>query len=201
MTRFNIFWARCRDKYQELGVQQPVGRVTKDMLKADGNTWATLGSSVKVAAARAMVPVVLALSRDMYDGSNMALHRVCALEKLAAFYDILEIADIVPSEEQGGEIMELVDSFLLHYNFLAQMAQQQGELLYPVPPKLHFFWHVGHQARWLNPRSHWAYSHETFVGKISTCAESVMHGTSLLRLIQSIVQNYLYVIALRWLGF
>ena len=196
--RIAFMWGQCRAMYVTLGVEQRIGRITKEMVKPDANSWACLGSSIKAAAARHLIPVLLQVCRQMYTGNRAALHRICALQCLSDYYNLVEMAPIVPSNEDGDRALDLGERFLLHYNYLADTAQQEGLLLYPCPPKLHFFWHVTYQTRWLNPRSHCAYSHESFVGKIGTAASAVMHGTSVSRLSKNILENYLHVLMLRW---
>ena len=46
-----------------------------------------------------------------------------------------------------------IDKFLTHYGYLSSMANDLNRKLFSITPKFHYLWHIGRQARWINPRS------------------------------------------------
>ena len=87
--------------------------------------------------------------------------------------------------------------FLLHYNFLTLRSLAEGHLLYNMVNKLHTFWHVAQQAKWLNPRAAWAYSFEIFIGKIGAAARSCVFSTLAHQVPANVVENYRVALSLR----
>ena len=45
-----------------------------------------------------------------------------------------------------------VENLLVHYTKLANAADSAGDLLWNLPAKFHWLWHLGQRAQFINPR-------------------------------------------------
>ena len=98
-----------------------------------------------------------ALQKKYDDGSERSGHRLCALMNLNKFYEILYRNSFFLPEEDSEELETCIMYFVLHYMWLTTDALDRGHLLYNFIYKCHMVHHVAANARWLNPRCHWAY--------------------------------------------
>ena len=70
--------------------------------------------------------------------------------------------DIVPSIEDSEKLMHTVNKLMLHYSWLTRHALEHNYMSYNFTHKCHMIFHVAWHGRFLNPKSHWAYSFEQF---------------------------------------
>ena len=83
-----------------------------------------------------------------------------------------------------------VDKVLVKHSLLANWADTEGHLLFDVAPKHHVLWHMGQQARYLNPRESNTMLDETFMGVIKDLAKSCSHGSDAHRIHLNAVEKY-----------
>ena len=69
-------------------------------------------------------------------------------------------------------LAQRVDNILDKYSLHATWAGRECHLLCNVAPKHHYVWHMGQQARYLNPRKSNTMLDETFMGVIKDVARS-----------------------------
>ena len=62
--------------------------------------------------------------------------------------------------------------------------------------KHHMLWHIAHMARWINPRAHWCYDFEDFVGDVIVSAKSCIAGTPMTLIGSKVMQFVLLVLQL-----
>ena len=79
------------------------------------------------------------------------------------------------SHGSGGKKLSL-------YSHLSGWALEKGRTLFNIVMKHHTFQHLLENAKFLNPKTHWTFSSEDFVGKMSILTASVSPGVSSTRL-------------------
>ena len=94
------------------------------------------------------------------------------------------------TDEQFKKLADAVENVQLFYGNLSKKAQQERKKLWSETPKLHFFWHLGQQGKFLNPKVFWTYMSEDFVGKISKLASSLLNGLRVYLVSQKLAQQY-----------
>lgn len=195
--RVLLLWEEIQRIYGEQRVENRIFKLSRDMINTGPQNWAVLSSTVKAAATRALVPVVRQLCTELCSGTMVSVQRVLALEAMETYYTVMERNGFVLPPSESAQLLEAVERLLLHYNYLTQQALSQGHLLYNLVVKHHFLWHVADQSKWLNPRSSWAYSYENFIGKIGTCARSLVFSTPPHLVPTKLVENYRLALCLR----
>ena len=69
--------------------------------------------------------------------------------------------------------------------------------MFHVVIKFHTFLHLIQGAKFLNPRFHWCFRSEDFVGKVAKVGHSVSMGTKSTRLSLKVTQKYVFLLHLR----
>ena len=65
--------------------------------------------------------------------------------------------------EKAIQFKSDVESFLLSYTRLGVEADRRSQFIFSAAPKLHWLWHLGCKAIWLNPRQSACFIDEDFV--------------------------------------
>ena len=146
---------------------------------------------VKASEAKALVPRVAELARDLCDGSQLSVHLKNMMGHLEKMYNILHDSGYVL-----GDAWPTFDSaatkFLLEYNWCADSALAIRPYVprFSFVPKHHYLAHLAQQARVINPKYIWAYGGEDFVGKASDLAHSCLRGTPVYRVPTTLMERY-----------
>ena len=93
-------------------------------------------------------------------------------------------------EDIAKEFNSLIQKFLKAYAILAHDADVQHKSLWSVTPKLHYLWHLGARAMYLNPRKGNTSLDEDFMGKSKDIVQSCAHGTPLHKVPLSFMEKY-----------
>ena len=131
------------------------------------------GSAAEI---RHLVPVLARLTETRV-GTAPQVHRHLALRSLARDYDVLEASGVHMTNEEVAAVRPSVQEFLEHYKRLSLNAARRGILSWQVIPKHNFFWHIGEQARWMNPRLGWAYQWENMIQEMLRVHRACAAGT------------------------
>ena len=99
-------------------------------------------------------------------------------------------ADVFLTHDEWLQAMELGDSFSTQYSHLSDWAFEKGRTLFNIVMKHHTFQHLLENAKFLNPKTHWTFSSEDFVGKMSILTASVRPGVSSTRLSLKVAPKY-----------
>ena len=86
---------------------------------------------------------------------------------------ILDGADLFLSASESAQAEDLAKVFLDSYAWLSDWSLEKGRLLFHKVMKHHTFQHLIWNAKFLNPKHHWNFKGEDYVGRISTLAHSV----------------------------
>ena len=91
---------------------------------------------------------------------------------------------------EKSKLLHAVQDFQTCYGELCKIAQTERKKLWSETPKLHFFWHLGQQGRFLNPRVFWTYMSEDFVGKVSRLAHSLLNANKTWKVPRKLAEKY-----------
>ena len=113
-----------------------------------------------------------------------------AVNDMAALIHLFDEADVFLTNDEWLQAMELGDSFSTQYSHLSGWALEKGRTLFNIVMKHHTFQHLLENAKFLNPKTHWTFSSEDFVGKMSILTASVSPGVSSTRLSLKVAPKY-----------
>ena len=99
-------------------------------------------------------------------------HYIAALQRLSAVYALVRDSEYIIPVNVHATMMEHVDKFFLHYNWLARNAADNLCMCHPFTSKFHYLWHIIQQAKFLSPRAAWCYEFEHFVGQVIRAAKA-----------------------------
>ena len=75
--------------------------------------------------------------------------------------------------------------------------QVKAETFFHIVLKRHTFYHLVQNSKFLNPRFHWCFKSEDFVGRISRLTHSVSMGVKATRLSLKVAPKYRVLLHLR----
>ena len=107
---------------------------------------------------RHLLPAVLEVFRELKGDTEYEDHMERPMHHMAEFYHILEAKDAeghIPaflSVSQIDEMQSHIDEFHFHYMWLTDFSLKARVKQWNVVPKFHMLYHVGQQAKYLNPR-------------------------------------------------
>ena len=114
-------------------------------------------------------------------GSNVRSHNhiTAMLEhELSAQRILHEHKDMVFLPEQTAmEFAQAIDGVLVRWSFVANASDSVGENIWNTPTKLHYLYHLGQNAMFLNPRKGNTMLEETYMGVCKTLAKSCLNST------------------------
>ena len=115
-----------------------------------------------------------------------------AVEDMAKLTDLFDQGDVFLTNGEWLKAMKLGESFLKKYSSLSlsAWALEKGRSLFHIVMKHHTFQHLVENAKFLNPKTHWTFSSEDFVGKMSILTSSVSPGVSSTRVSAKVAPKY-----------
>ena len=190
--KFNQLWLRIQVLSKELGLKDHVRNFTLAQIckpERPHADYPCLGSSIKAAETRRMVPAIAKLVAECEQNRDEDRHRTLVMQALAKFYDILEAGGRYLGPE-APELVEAAETFLSHYSWLASRAMAEGRLLWSITPKFHLLHHLAQQGVFENPSLYWVYSGEDFVGRISRIAHMCSYGKAAYQVTLPLAERY-----------
>ena len=179
-TRLGTIFQALQQEYVTQAIPTRISNLRMTMItnpKEPHKTWANL--DLKASETKwflmAFAPVLKELVTLEKEHEAAMLH---AVDKMAELIRLFDQGDVFLTEAEWVKAMELGDGFLKKYDFLSAWALEKGRQLFHIVMKHHTFQHLVENAKFLNPKTHWTFSSEDFVGKISTLtAVSYTHLT------------------------
>ena len=147
-------------------------------------------STIKARQTRYLVPVCEKLCRDYCDNTIYSRRRLYCLQNLSKLYDIVDQNGIFLTDKAAKAFGEATSRFLLHYSALAKHAMDEGKYQWSIVPKFHFMEHIAEDAVFLSPKAFWCYSGESFVGTITSLAQSCLAGLPPHRVSETVCIKY-----------
>ena len=137
----------------------------------------------KGAECKHLAPALLKVCQQLLDKEDEAEeHMLTALEAMVELVKILDGADLFLSASESAQAEDLAKVFLDSYAWLSDWSLEKGKLLFHKVMKHHTFQHLIWNAKFLNPKGHWNFKGEDYVGRISTLAHSVSSGVRATRI-------------------
>ena len=109
---------------------------------------------------------------------------------MAALIHVFDEGDVFLTHYEWLRAMEQGNSFSTLYSHLSDWALEKGRNLFNIVMKHHTFQHLLENAKSLDPKTHWTFSSEDFVGKMSILTASVSLGVSSTRLSLKAASKY-----------
>lgn len=117
-------------------------------------------------------------------------HMIQCVEIMVQLVFLWDSADIFLTEAEEEFTMSLCNSFLQEYTYLNHWAETSGRKLFHIVFKHHTFIHLCLGAAEMNPRFHWCFKSEDFVGAIARLAHSCTSGVASTRLSTKVLPKY-----------
>ena len=196
--RLDALFAAIQRWYAALGVGERFTHLTLEMFRKEA-AFAEL--SGQAAETRHLLPVLTALCQELGCRSDRDRHRLAALQAISAFYSTIAQASRFPSQAEAAAAADAVETFCLHYHWLARHSVDRGVLCYNFPFKFHALWHIAQSARFQNPTSTWCYAFESFLGQVVRAARACTPGTPMPLVCRKVCENYTLALHLelqRW---
>jgi len=154
--------------------------------------------SAKGAECKHLAPDLLEVCQNVLNFEE-AVHRdiIQALEGIVSLVEVFDKGGIYLSSDEHLLALRKAEQFLAHYDSLNKWAQENDRMLFHIVMKHHTFVHLVQSSKYLNPKFHWCFRNEDFVGKISNIAHSVSMGTRSTRLSLKVSPKYALVLHLR----
>jgi len=153
----------------------------------------------KAAETKHLAPAVLDVCKALLDRDNPVDTKiVCALENICQLVDLFDMADMFLTSEEHSVALTKALAFFDAYAWLNKWAIDNDRLQFHIVMKFHTFWHLVRNSKFLNPRCHWCFKDEDFVGRISTLATSCISGVKSTRLASKLAPKYRVLMQLRF---
>ena len=154
--------------------------------------------TAKGAECKHLAPALLSVCRSILDLGNIVdQHIVAALEKVSQLVDLFDAASMFLKDEEYEAALRKAEDFLDSYDWLNKWALEHERKLFHVTIKFHTFWHLVVNSKCLNPRFHWCFKSEDFVGRISHITHSVSMSVRSTRLSLKVSPKYRIMLHLR----
>ena len=147
--------------------------------------------AIKGAEAKHLLPCLLHVGKQLLQPH--VFHESCMLDAMQTMVDLVDLydkSDVFLTVHEWQKAYTLGKEFLVAYHACYQWAQEEGRQLFNIVFKHHSFCHLVDNSRYINPRCHWCWSNEDFVGKISLLTFSVSPGVGASRLSLKVAPKY-----------
>lgn len=95
---------------------------------------------------------------------------------------------------EADAFMGHIDDILKAYSIVARWADVRKVLLFSVVPKFHWYWHLGHRAKFLCPRKGNCMLDEDYMGACKDLVRSCAHGTESHNVPLSLMEKYRFAL-------
>ena len=111
-------------------------------------------------------PALLAVCKQVLSEANeVDNHIVAALENIVQLTDLFDQCHMFLTPAEHSLALQKAELFLDNYDWLNKWALEEGRKLFHIVIKHHTFLHLVQNSKFLNPRFHWCFKSEDFVGK------------------------------------
>ena len=152
-------------------------------------SWASLDA--KGAECKRLAPALLPICKACLDkGKPQDQQMITALEAMCSLVELFNAADMFLTASEFERAWSLAKDFLASYSWLNSWAKDAGRSLFHIVVKHHTFQHLVLNARHLDPRCHWSFKNEDFVGQVSKLTHSISMGVSSPKLSSKLMPKY-----------
>ena len=176
-TNLEQVWSEVVDYYTEHRVVTQFTHLELSMFHHDNNYPKLSGKGAEV---KDLIPALHHVWKQHYNPYlrhhmfvDDMLYNQCEAQDILAHHK----NEMLLPEDDAILLAHHVDNVLVKYSLLANWADKEGHVLFNVAPKHHYLWHMGQQAKYLNPRKANTMLDETFMGVCKDLAKSCAHGS------------------------
>ena len=189
---------RIEELYKDFGIVDRVTNLTLNMfVDPKGVSTSYPNLSAKAAETKHLNKVLLQLCVENHRGTEHDDHRLAACQGMCHFYAATQTAAPHLQDSEVALMKRGINMFLSHYQWLSAEAFGNNTFQYNVVPKFHFFYHLGEQGEFENPRLSSCYKMEDFIGKICAMAHACCCGTKTHAIPWKVGEKYICLIHLR----
>ena len=191
--RLAVLFSQIQIYYSEQGCKNRLTNLKLSMFTDVQKPWSKYASlDCKGAEARhllpALIPVIQAAFAETMEGCEDHMLRACtSLEKLVKLWDEMSW---FPTAAEYEQTLHLAGAFLRSYEWLNIWSLGKDRKSFNIVAKHHSFVHLTQNSRFLNPKLHWCFKGEDFVGQMSRLTHSVSMGVSATRLSNKVAPKY-----------
>ena len=190
--RIGVIFDEIQQEYKSQGLEHRLTNLKLSMFTNAEKPW--LGKATmdcKAGESKHLLPALVPVLEKMFAGTKKEekkmLSAAKSLEKLVALWDEAGTF-LTPAEFSKG--MALGKEFLLAYKWLNAWSLEKGRHSFAIVVKHHTFIHLLWNSKFLNPKRHWNFKGEDFVGRISRMAHSISFGVSSTRVSSKLCIKY-----------
>lgn len=153
----------------------------------------------KAAESKHLAPALLHVCKAALNPENeVEQHIVRSLEDICKVADIFDKASEFLTDAEFHLASSRAEQFLEDYAWLHEWAEGSGRNLFPKGAfKFHTFFHLVQNSRFLNPKCHWTFMDEDFVGRLSKLTHSISMGVRATKLSMKVSPKYRLLLHLR----
>ena len=190
--RLGALFQALTKEYQRQGTPTRVTNLRMSMIcdhQSPHKSFANL--DLKASETKHLLDAFLPVCKKLLDPTCPHEHAMLqATQCMSDLVAIFDDASAFLTESQWKAAMSLEKGFSDNYEFLSAWALEEGRTLFNKVMKHHTMQHLVDNSKFLNPRVHWTFASEDFVGKISILTASVSPGVSSIRLNAKVAPKY-----------
>ena len=192
-ARHDQLWGMIATAYDAIGITSRLPGLHVGATGRTGPGYLRAKASASKHLTKAMAHVLERLPLDTVAQQT----RLLCYQNLVAAHAIIDDGGLFWGEDQADCLCNHIHEFLLLYNVLVRdsIDRRTGHFNFTV--KFHLAFHEALFARYLNPKAHWCFKYENFIGLVQQCAESCTAGTRMAMVPQKLLDNYLRLLSIR----
>ena len=192
--KVNALFELVKVEYDRDGAKNRRSNLHFSMIQPSGDDFSVM--TAKAAETQSLLKPVLAITSMLDDDSERSTHRILMLTHLGKFYSTLRASSMFLTKDAADTVLSAINSFLLHYNWLAKDAAAKNQRRYQLVFKHHNLWHIAYLARWLNPTSIWCYEFEAFMAVDIRPGRGCLADTHMKHIGRKVLENFCLVLEL-----
>ena len=191
--RLGLIFSLLQAEYRDRSTANRLTNLKLSMLTDPRKPWAKSASlDCKAGEGKHLLPALVPVLRKLFASTQTSheQHMLSAAHSLEKLVQLWDEADIVLTTEEHAKSLSLGTAFLSAYAWLQNWSSEQGRNSFAVAAKHHTFIHLLWNSKHLNPRMHWCFKSEDFVGQIAKLTHSISMGVSSSRLSLKVAPKY-----------
>ena len=155
--------------------------------------------NAKAAESKHLAPALLRVCKNALNSEVSVEQRiVSSLDSICRVVQVFDEAAEFLTPGDFEHALSCAEQFLDDYSWLHDWAERsEKKLFHKGPFKFHTFFHLVQNARFLNPKCHWTFMDEDFVGRISKLTHSISMGVKATKLSMKVPPKYRLLLHLR----
>ena len=158
--------------------------------KKPWKSWANL--DCKGGEAKHLLPVLAPVLEKIFGVTMTPAEQkmIACVTSLGKLVQLWDESGTFPTEESFALALSLGKGFLDDYQWLNQWSKDCGRKSFHIVHKHHSFMHLLYNSRYMNPKAHWCFKAEDYVGHISRLTHSISMGVRSTKLSQKLCPKY-----------